>query len=142
MSPNPDRNQRRRESLRPEGANIRSGLYDIIFEAETAAGRGFDIGLLLAILASITIESLQTVPGISQQPQLLQSFDIAEWVLTILFTIEYVLRLYCVRTPLRYVFSFWGLIDLLSIMPSYVTYFIGTSSRSYVIIRSVRLLRV
>lgn len=142
MSPNPDRTQRRRESLRPEGTNIRSGLYDIIFEAETAAGRGFDIALLIAILASITIESLQTVPGITQQPQLLHYFDIAEWVLTFLFTVEYVMRLYCVRKPLRYVFSFWGLIDLLSIMPSYVTYFIGSSSRSFVIIRSVRLLRV
>ena len=63
MSPKPDRTQRRRESLRPKGSNIRSGLYDIIFEAETPAGRGFDIGLLIAILASITIEALQTVPG-------------------------------------------------------------------------------
>ena len=142
MSSNQDRTQRRRESLRPEGSTIRSGLYDIIFEAETPAGRGFDIGLLIAILASITVESLQTVPGISQRPQLLQTFNITEWILTILFTIEYALRLYCVRRPLRYVFSFWGLIDLLSIMPSYVTYFIGTSSRSFVIIRSIRLLRV
>ncbi|MGB1708604.1 MAG: ion transporter [Rubripirellula sp.] len=142
MSPTQDRTQRRRESLRPEGTNLRSGLYDIIFEAETPAGRGFDIGLLIAILASITIESLQTVPGFTQKPQLLQYFNVVEWILTILFTIEYVLRLYCVRKPLRYVFSFWGVIDLLSIMPSYVTYFIGTSSQSFVIIRSIRLLRV
>lgn len=142
MAPKQDRTQRRRESLRPEGASIRSTLYDIIFEAETPAGRGFDIGLLIAILASITIESLQTVPGFTQQPQLLRYFNIAEWILTFLFTIEYVLRLYCVRKPLRYVFSFWGVIDLLSIMPSYITYFIGTSSQSFVIIRSIRLLRV
>ena len=142
MSSNHDRTQRRRESLRPQGRTFRSDLYDIIFEAETPAGRGFDIGLLIAILASITIESLQTVPGFTQRPQLMQAFNVSEWVLTILFTIEYVLRLYCVRKPLRYVFSFWGLIDLLSIMPSYVTYFIGTSSRSFVIIRSIRLLRV
>lgn len=142
MSSNHDRTQRRRESLRPQGRTFRSDLYDIIFEAETPAGRGFDIGLLIAILASITIESLQTVPGFTQRPQLMQAFNVSEWVLTILFTIEYVLRLYCVQKPLRYVFSFWGLIDLLSIMPSYVTYFIGTSSRSFVIIRSIRLLRV
>jgi len=142
MSPNPDRVQRRRESLRPEGKNLRGTIYDIIFEADTPAGRGFDIALLFAILASITIESMQTVPGFTQQPQLLSLFNIAEWVLTFLFTIEYVLRLYCVRKPLRYVFSFWGLIDVLSIMPSYITYFIGTSSRSFVIIRSIRLLRV
>ncbi len=142
MSPNPNRTERRRESLRPEGNAFKRTVYDIIFEAETRAGRGFDIGLLIAILASITIESLQTVPSYSQQPQLLMYFNTAEWILTILFTIEYVLRLYCVRKPLKYVFSFWGLIDLLSIMPSYVTYFIGTSSRSFVIIRSIRLLRV
>ncbi len=55
MSPNPDRTQRRRESLRPEGSSIRSGLYDIIFEAETPAGRGFDIGLLVAILAALRL---------------------------------------------------------------------------------------
>ena len=142
MSPNPDRVQRRRESLRPEGKNLRGTIYDIIFEADTPAGRGFDIALLVAILASITIESMQTVPGFTQQPQLLSLFNISEWVLTFLFTIEYALRLYCVRKPLRYVFSFWGLIDVLSIMPSYITYFIGTSSRSFVIIRSIRLLRV
>jgi hypothetical protein len=142
MSPNPDRVQRRRESLRPEGKNLRGTIYDIIFEADTPAGRGFDIALLVAILASITIESMQTVPGFTQQPQLLSLFNISEWVLTVLFTIEYALRLYCVRKPLRYVFSFWGLIDVLSIMPSYITYFIGTSSRSFVIIRSIRLLRV
>lgn len=142
MSPNPNRTGRRRESLRPEGNTFKRTVYDIIFEAETRAGRAFDIGLLIAILASITIESLQTVPSYSQQPQLLMYFNTAEWILTILFTIEYVLRLYCVRKSLKYVFSFWGLIDLLSIMPSYITYFIGTSSRSFVIIRSIRLLRV
>lgn len=142
MSPNPNRTERRRESLRPEGNTFKRTVYDIIFEAETRAGRAFDIGLLIAILASITVESLQTVPSYSQQPQLLMYFNTAEWILTILFTIEYVLRLYCVRKPLKYVFSFWGLIDVLSIMPSYVTYFIGTSSRSFVIIRSIRLLRV
>ena len=108
MSPTQDRTRLRRESLRPEGTTLRSGLYDIIFEAETPAGRGFDIGLLIAILASITIESLQTVPGFTQKPQLLQYFNVAEWLLTILFTIEYVLRLYCVRKPLRYVFQLLG----------------------------------
>ncbi len=73
---------------------------------------------------------------------ILSFFNGTEWVLTILFTIEYVLRLSCVRRPLRYAFSFWGVIDLLSILPSYVTIFVGPSSRSFVILRSVRLLRV
>jgi len=142
MSPKTDPNQRRRQSLRPEGNHFRGTLYDIIFEADTPAGRAFDIGLLVAILASIAIVSLETVPGYTQYPQLITFFNIAEWVLTFLFTIEYGLRLYCVRNPLRYAFSFWGLIDLLSILPSYITYFIGSSSRSFVILRSIRLLRV
>ncbi|MGI9473920.1 MAG: ion transporter [Rubripirellula sp.] len=142
MSPNNPRAERRRLTLRPESPGIRSELYDIIFEAETPAGRWFDISLLIAILASITIVSLETVPGYAQRPRLITFFEVTEWVLTILFTIEYVLRLFCVRHPFRYAFSFWGIIDLLSILPSYVTYFVGTSSRSFVILRSIRLLRV
>ena len=142
MSSNQQRVQRRRDSLRPEGQNLRGTIYDIIFEADSPAGKAFDIALLVAILVSISIESLQTVPGFTQQPQLLNLFNISEWILTFLFTIEYLLRLFCVRKPLRYIFSFWGLIDVLSILPSYITYFIGTSSRSFVIIRSIRLLRV
>ena len=117
-------------------------LYDIIFEADVPAGRWFDIALLFAILASITIVSLETVPDYQDRPGLMAFFGIAEWILTILFTIEYVLRLICVRKPLKYAFSFWGMIDLLSILPSYVTIFVGSSSRSFVILRSVRLLRV
>ena len=142
MSPNTDRLQNRRQSLRPVGSRFRGNLYDIIFEADSTAGRGFDISLIFAILASIAIVSLETVPSYTQRPLLVSFFNIAEWVLTILFTIEYLLRLYCVRNPLRYAFSFWGLIDLLSILPTYITFFIGSSSRSFVILRSIRLPRV
>ena len=142
MSPTTSKAERRRQTLRPQSPGLRSQLYDIIFEAESPAGRWFDISLLIAILASITIVSLETVPGYTQRPRLIAFFEVMEWVLTILFTIEYFLRLYCVRHPLRYAFSFWGMIDLLSILPSYITYMVGTSSRSFVILRSVRLLRV
>lgn len=142
MSPHNPRAERRRRTLRPQEPGLRSTLYDIIFEAETPAGRWFDIALLIAILVSITIVSLETIPGYAQRPRLINVFAAIEWVLTILFTIEYALRLYCVRHPLRYAFSFWGIIDLLSILPSYVTLFVGTSSRSFVILRSIRLLRV
>ncbi len=117
-------------------------MYDIIFEADTAAGRAFDIALLFAILASITVVSLETVPDYKDNVGLNHFFDAAEWFLTVLFTIEYVLRLICSRRPVRYAFSFWGIIDLLSILPSYVTFLVGSSQRSFVILRSVRLLRV
>jgi voltage-gated potassium channel len=142
MPTSQNRKIRRRESQRPASEGWRATLYDIIFEADTPSGRWFDIGLLIAILASITIVSLETVPSLRANSQTVLGFSTAEWMLTGLFTIEYVLRLSCVRSPLRYAFSFWGVIDLLSIVPSYLTLIPGSSSRSFVIIRSVRLLRV
>lgn len=142
MAASVPRSERRRIKLRPDSRGWRSTLYDIIFEADSIAGRWFDISLLIAILASITIVSMETVPTCRNSPRLMWSFEVAEWGLTILFTVEYVLRLICVRKPLRYVFSFWGVIDLLSILPTYVTFFAGQSSQSFVILRSIRLLRV
>ena len=100
--------KRRRESLRPSEEGWRASLYDIIFEADSPAGRWFDILLLFAILASITIVSLETVPDYRSSESLMNFFFASEWVLTGLFTIEYVLRLTCVRNPLKYAFSFWG----------------------------------
>jgi voltage-gated potassium channel len=142
MTSSPTRAQRRRLTQRPQNEGWRRHFYDIIFEADTPAGRWFDISLLVAILASITIVSLETVPEYERRPNLMTFFESCEWVLTFIFTIEYALRLVCVRRPLRYAISFWGVIDLLSILPTYVTYFVGSSSRSFVILRSVRLLRV
>ncbi|TWU42523.1 Cyclic nucleotide-gated potassium channel [Novipirellula artificiosorum] len=113
-------------------------MYDVIFEADTHAGRWFDIGLLLAILASIFFVSLETVDGYADNDWI----QVAEWALTILFTIEYVLRLVCSRRPLRYALSFWGIIDLLSIAPGYLTLLIGSSSSALLTLRSIRLLRV
>ncbi|MEC7679113.1 MAG: ion transporter [Planctomycetota bacterium] len=133
---------KRRQTQRPEKEGVRTTLYDIIFEADTRAGRWFDIGLLVAILASITIVSLETVPAYQEKQRLMSIFWVTEWILTILFTLEYFLRLACVRHPIKYAFSFWGLIDLLSILPSYLTLLVGESTRSFVILRSVRLLRV
>ena len=142
MPKSPTRKKRQIQIQRPDEEGWRRELYDIIFEADTPPGRWFDIGLLVAILASITIVSLETVPEYKTRPGLMMFFESSEWVLTVLFTIEYLLRLLCVRRPIRYAFSFWGLIDLLSILPTYVTFFVGSSSRSFVILRSVRLLRV
>lgn len=134
--------KRKRLSQRPDSPQWRSSLYDIIFEADTPTGRWFDIVLLVAILASVTFVALETVPSFKEREGLATFFNSAEWILTILFTIEYVLRLICVRRPMRYAFSFWGVIDLLSILPSYITPFFGPSSVSFVMLRSIRLLRV
>ncbi|WDQ16672.1 ion transporter [Rhodopirellula sp. P2] len=142
---------RRRLIQRPAEPGARQTLYDVIFEADSALGRGFDIALLVAIIASITLVAIETVPeyGLQREPgstkpisPLSTWFLVAEWILTILFTIEYALRLYCVRHPLKYAFSFWGIVDLLSILPSYLTLFVEYSAKSFVILRSVRLLRV
>lgn len=142
MAKKETRRVRRRESQRPAEEGWRASLYDIIFEADSPAGRWFDILLLVAILASITIVSLETVPSYESSQSLMNFFWVSEWLLTGLFTIEYLLRLTCVRRPLRYAVSFWGIIDLLSILPTYITPFVGAESRSFVILRAVRLLRV
>jgi voltage-gated potassium channel len=113
----------------------RDKLYEIIFEADTRAGQWFDIALLAAILISVTVVCLETVYeiAIAYRPWFVR----AEWTLTILFTIEYVLRLICVRRPLGYVTSFYGIIDLVSFLPTYISGF-----SSFAIVRSFRLLRV
>ena len=134
--------ERRRLSQRPDGSSWRTKTYDIIFEAEPGAGWWFDILLLIAILVSVAIVALETVPGYGDNGSYTTLFWVAEIVLTILFTIEYGLRLACVRNPLRYAFSFWGIIDLLSILPTYIAVFMtGGNVHSFVMLRSIRLLR-
>lgn len=113
-------------------------LHEIIFEADTRAGKTFDVVLLIAILVSIFVVSLETVGEFDRYDDL---FKTTEWFLTILFTIEYILRLVCVPRPGRYAASFFGVVDLLSILPTYLTLF-DIGSRSLVVIRSFRLLRM
>ena len=140
-STTPEAPKRRRESQRPEGSPLRQQIYDIIFEHDTPNGWMFDVALLAAILLSVALISLETVASLGQRYE--NFFWYSEWFLTILFTVEYGLRLYCVRNPLRYAFSFWGIIDLLSILPSYaMLFFTKDAIRSFAMIRSIRLLRV
>ena len=117
----------------------RRRLQEIIFEADTAAGKIFDVGLLLAIVLSIVAVMLDSVDGIKQEhgPVL----RAVEWGFTILFSVEYLLRLISVGKPLRYAFSFYGLIDLLAIVPTYLSLFI-TGAESLLVLRSLRLLRI
>jgi len=127
---------------RPAEPGLRRHLYDIIFEADTFAGRAFDIGLLFAILASITTISLETLPSLQSDPAIMRWFLRLELMFAVLFGIEYILRLYCIRQPLKYVFSFWGIIDLFSFLPSLLVGFGTPQQNAFVILRSMRLLRV
>lgn len=114
-------------------------LHEIIFEADTRAGKRFDIVLLWVILASVAVVMLESVQLIADAYS--TWLFVLEWTFTIFFTIEYILRLISVRKPWRYAISFFGIVDLLSILPSYLALFqLGQSSLR--IIRIMRLLRV
>lgn len=117
----------------------RHRIHEIIFEADTPAGRAFDIALLVLIVCSVLVVMLETVPGWSAPTR--RFFLILEWFFTIAFTIEYVLRLYVTIQPIRYALSFYGLVDLLAILPAYLSVFLS-GSHYFVLVRALRLLRV
>jgi len=118
---------------------LRQKIHEIIFEADTPAGKAFDVTLIAAIMLSVLVVMLDTVASYKESYHGLL-FGL-EWVFTLLFTIEYVLRLMSVRRPLRYAFSFFGLVDLLSILPTYLA-LIFPGIESLMVIRALRLLRV
>ena len=120
-------------------STLRKRLYDIIFEAETREGKAFDIALLVAIVLSVLVVMLESVKSLDARYAL--TFDTLEWVFTILFTIEYVIRIYAIEKPWKYIFSFYGIIDLLSIIPTYLSLFIG-GAETLLVIRTLRLLRI
>ncbi|HYD94137.1 MAG TPA: ion transporter [Noviherbaspirillum sp.] len=123
---------------RPDGG-WRLRLYTIIFEADTVAGRRFDLTLIAAILASILVVMLDSVHDINQRHA--RVIDVLEWAFTLLFTAEYIARLACVRHPLRYAFSFFGIIDLLSVLPTYLAFFVP-EVHSLLDVRILRLIRI
>lgn len=114
-------------------------LHDVIFEAETPLGKLFDVLLLIAILASVLAVILESVPSINDRFHL--ALRVIEWSFTVLFTVEYVLRLLCVQRPARYARSFFGLVDLLAILPTFLSLLIP-GSHELAVIRGLRLLRV
>ncbi|MFT5423723.1 MAG: voltage-gated potassium channel [Phycisphaerales bacterium] len=123
----------------PKVGPRREWLYRVIFEADCKAGKAFDIALLFAILLSIIAVMLESVVSIKAEYGL--ALKITEWAFTGLFTLEYTCRLISARRPLRYVFSFFGLVDLLSILPTYLSIFFG-GTQSLAVIRGLRLVRV
>lgn len=117
----------------------RDKLHRVIYESDTPAGKAFDITLLFFIIASIVVVILDSVPAWHADHG--QLFFWLEWVFTGLFTIEYILRLISIRQPYKYAISFFGLIDLLAIIPSYLSiFYIG--AQSLLVFRALRLLRI
>ncbi len=118
---------------------IKNHLHEIIFEADTKEGKVFDVALLIVILISVALVMLESVPEIQQNNQ--QILKISEWAITVIFTLEYILRIIIVKKPFLYIFSFYGVIDFLSVIPTYLSLLI-IGSQSLVVIRVLRLLRV
>ena len=117
----------------------REKLHEIIFEADTPAGKRFDIFLIVIIILSVVVVMLESIASIRE----VYSYElhVIEWVFTILFTIEYALRLFCLRRPTKYATSFFGIVDLLAVIPTYLSLlFPGT--QYLLAIRLLRILRV
>ncbi|MEM9452813.1 MAG: ion transporter [Myxococcota bacterium] len=117
----------------------RDRLYLIIFEAETPTGKLFDVALLWLIIASVVTVALESVAGVREHYGTL--LIVLEWFYTSVFTIEYGLRIYCTRRRLRYILSFFGIIDLLALLPAFIS-LVFTNVHSLLVIRALRLLRV
>ncbi|GGK51294.1 MULTISPECIES: ion transporter [Flavobacteriaceae] len=114
-------------------------LHEIIYEADTPNGKLFDIILILAIIASIILVMLESVESFDNKYH--DFLNISEWIITILFTIEYIARIISIKQPRKYIFSFYGVIDLLATIPKYLSLiFVGT--HALVALRALRLLRV
>ncbi len=130
------------QQLMPPGTgNWRDTWHKIIFEADTPSGKIFDLLLLAVITFNLVIICLETVSP-WDQPQFRNTWLSIEWTCTALFTIEYIMRLMCVKRPFRYALSFYGIVDMLSILPLYLTWLIGAPAQSFAVIRTLRLLRV
>lgn len=123
----------------PQGDGWRRRWHEIIFESDTPAGRRFDVWLLVAIVLSVGVVMLESVPALEEQHG--PALRAAEWVFTILFTVEYVVRLSCVRRPMGYALSFFGIVDLLAIAPAYASLLLP-GAQALAVVRTLRLLRV
>jgi voltage-gated potassium channel len=126
------------EHNHPSGS-LRARLNEIIFGYDTVAGRLFDLVLIIAILLSVAAVLLDSVQGLHLR--YLDTFHVIEWSFTLLFTLEYLLRLYSTSSPRRYALSFFGLVDLFSILPTYLA-FIWPEATFLIVIRILRVLRV
>ena len=130
------------------GTLSRKRIFEIIFKSDTPAGKRFDIWLLVLILANIIIlvfdstwGSTDTLTTTSNHNASFWVIKALEWAFTILFTFEYYLRIYCLKHPRKYIFSFWGIIDFLSIFPSYLSIFVP-ATQALTVLRLMRIMRI
>ncbi len=124
---------------RDSNSRWRQRLHEVIFEADTAGGKAFDLMLIVCIALSIIVVMLDSIQELHDQHGSL--LYLAEWVFTLLFTAEYLLRLLSVGRPLRYALSFYGIVDFLSIVPTYLSIFVP-GTQYLLVIRSLRVLRI
>ena len=124
---------------KPAAEGLKTRIFQIIFESDTRLAKGFDIALITAILASVLVVVLESVDSLRMLYG--EVFRAVEWAFTILFTIELVLRLYCLERPLNYLKSFYGTVDLIAILPSWLALLIP-GAQSLIVIRLLRSLRI
>ncbi len=123
----------------PSNGTLKQRLHRIIFASDTAAGRRFDVVLLYLILISMALVMLESVQEVEQEWGIW--LRAAEWTITILFTVEYIVRLWVSPKPWHYASSFFGIVDLLAVLPTYIGIFLP-GARSLTLVRSLRLMRV
>jgi len=126
-------------AVSPPRARWRTVLHEVIFEADTPAGKGFDVLLIVSILVSVAAVMLDSMGGVRLRYG--RPLYVIEWFFTFLFTIEYILRLLCVGRPGRYAVSFYGVVDLLAIIPTYLS-LVLPGSQYLLVIRILRILRI
>ena len=126
-------------SKQESNSSWRNQLHEIIYEADTPAGKFFDLSLLVVILLSIVLVMLESIEPIGTKYALI--FNILEWIITVLFSLEYIARIVCVKKPRAYIFSFYGIVDFLSTVPKYISLFV-VGTNSLLALRALRLLRV
>jgi len=134
-----DEHRTRRPSEHPGLQPWQKQLHEIVFEADTPPGKAFDIVLLGAILLSLAVVMLESIRSVRDVHS--GALRAIEWVLTVLFTVEYGLRLACLGRPLRYARSFFGVVDILAIAPTYLAV-LFPSAHYFLVVRVLRLLRV
>ncbi|MEC9482560.1 MAG: ion transporter, partial [Halomonas sp.] len=125
--------------FRPADIGLRTRLFQIIFESDTRAGKAFDVGLIVLILASVAVVMLDSVQRYNAVHG--ELFYVLEWAFTLAFTLELALRLYCLERPLRYLVSFYGIIDILSVLPTWLALIIP-GTQSLLVVRLLRVLRI
>jgi voltage-gated potassium channel len=128
-----------RPEQRPDSSGWRSRLHEIVFESDTRAGRAFDLTLIWLIVLSLVVIMLESVRSIRENYG--EALIVVEWIFTILFSFEYLMRLLSVRKPLRYALSFYGLVDLMAIAPTYISLLVP-GTHYLLTIRVLRLLRI